>query len=162
MTKLTRDHARRQANRLQACPMLAPQSDEGKREVVDCLMRHCQSAEHSETVMTQFLDGALHVQNSIAELAAIAHATRQNDQPPPGCDRCYLGPDVFTGEVRWASFISVDRRDGLSSAHRCSCARGQFLNAADVARQVAQLEQPKAARMTSAGDAMKRAAGDES
>ena len=160
MTKLTRDHARRQANRLQACPMLAPQSDEGKREVVDCLMRHCQSAEHAETVMTQFLDGALHVQNSIAELAAIAHASRQNDQPPPGCDLCYLGPDFSTGEVRWAAHVSVDR-NGLAFARRCSCARGQYLNAADVVRAAALPGQGKSAHVASAGDAMKRAAEDQ-
>ena len=133
--KLTRQDAQQQAKRLQSCPMLAPQSDEGRKEIVDCLMRHCQSAEHAQAVMTQFLDEAIHVQGPVtAWLAASARQTRKSDQAPTGCARCWLGPDFNTGEVRWAAHVSTDR-DGISFAMRCDCERGQWLKIRDGERR---------------------------
>jgi hypothetical protein len=158
--KLTRQDAQKQAKRLQACPMLAPQTDEGRKEIVDCLMRHCQSAEHAETVMTRFLDEALHVNGAVtAWLAATAGQTRQADQPPPGCRQCWLGPDLSTGEVRWAAHISVQRGE-YSFATRCDCERGQWLQRCDAERPIPErrtgamdsAKQINDGRMKSAGE----------
>jgi hypothetical protein len=149
--KLTREYARQQAARLQACPMLVPQSDKGRAEIIDCLLRHCQSAEHSAAVMTQFLDGSLNVRNPVAELATIARATQTTDQPPAGCDGCYLGTDIDTGEVRWAAHVFVERND-ISFARRCLCARGRYLRAADIGREKSNsISSPKPAQLSQIG-----------
>jgi hypothetical protein len=160
MTKFTRSMAQKQAARLQACAMLAPQSDEGRKEVIECLLRHCQSEEHAAETMTKFLDGALHVQNLTAELAALARETQRQEEPPVGCQECYLGPDVSTGEVRWAAHVGFER-DGLWFSHRCSCPRGRWLAAKDAERAQAKPEKRKPVKpMTPAADFLRRAAGD--
>ena len=138
MTKLTREHARKEGSRLQSCPMLAPQTNEGRREIVDCLMRHCQSEEHATSVMTEFLDTAVNIKGTLTSwLAAIALRTRVPDDIPPGCDRCYLGPDMSTGEVRWAAHVSFDLPSGYTASRRCTCDRGRWLSQRDAERPVA-------------------------
>jgi hypothetical protein len=158
MKQLTRDFARAQGKRLQASPMMAPQSKEGVREIVDCLMRHCQSEEHAERTITAFLDGATEPKNLTAELAAIARRSQIPDQLPAGCPRCFLGPDVDSGEVRWAAHVP-GVRGGYSVALRCECERGEWLAAKDQERKAAN---PPAERAAPIGreDWMKKAAGD--
>jgi len=143
MTKLTREIARKQAARLQSNPMLAPQSDDGRREIVDLLLRNCQSGEHAEAVMTAFLERARKVENVTAEIATIARATATAEQAPAGCERCYLGPDVSTGEVRYAAHVSrivggydvATRCDGIGGI---GCPRGQWLSARDRERRTVE------------------------
>ncbi len=138
---LTRELARKEAARLQASPMLAPQSDEGRREIVDCLMRHCTDEEHARAVMTELLDSVERPQSITAEIATIARKTLHRDCPPPGCHLCCMGEDPITGAVRWASHVSVDVR-GYPCARRCTCQRGRWL--ADCDRQ----QQPETPRPT--------------
>lgn len=133
--ELTRESARRQAMRLQSSALLAPKSDEGRTEIIDCIMRHCQSAEHAELVMTAVLDGSIDVKNMTAEIAAVAKRTRKAEVPPNGCERCAIDPDINTGESRWSPYVSVSR-NGCAFARRCDCARGRWLAAADRAREV--------------------------
>jgi hypothetical protein len=160
---INRSDARKQAARLQASPMLQPQTDEGCREIVDCLMRHCQSAEHAAAVMTQVLDSALEVKGPItAWIASIARGSQVADQAPAGCEHCYLGPDINTGEVRWAFHVSITSRYGITSAGRCTCERGRWLAAKDAERATTapvDAKKPKHEHPEDADWAMK-AAGD--
>lgn len=128
--RITRESAQKQAKRLMACPALAPQSDEGKREVVDCLMRHCQSPEHAAEVMTAFLDTAIDPRNITAELASIARQSRLDDALPTGCPACTLEPDEATGAPRYASHVTGER-NGYDIAARCKCPRGISLKERD-------------------------------
>jgi hypothetical protein len=57
---------------LNAAPALAPRTEGGCIEIVDCLMRHCQSDQHAECVITELLETAVRLQNLVAELVAIA------------------------------------------------------------------------------------------
>lgn len=160
--KLSRDDARKQGKRLQSCPMLAPQTEEGVKEIIDCLMRNCQSAEHAANVMTQVLDSALEVKGPItAWIASTARQSQIADQAPAGCDQCYLGPDMDTGEVRWAYHVPVDI-GGYSRAARCCCQRGRWLYARDTQRFAEQPEEPRKQRggLGAAADWAKQAAGD--
>lgn len=138
MTKLTREIARKQAGRLRSCPILTPRDEAAaevfRREVVDALMRNCQSGEHAETVVTQFLETARDPKNATAELVAIARATATAEQPPAGCERCYLGPDLDTGVVRYAAHVSRTVA-GYDVAGRCECVRGRWLAAKDAERR---------------------------
>jgi hypothetical protein len=136
-TTLTRELARQQAARLQSSPMLAPQSDEGRREVVNILMRHCQNAEHAATVLTALLEECRDPRNLTAELVAIARNTKRKDNLPPGCDACYAGEDL-DGAPSWLPFVTVQIR-GYSAGRRCACARGQWLSARDRQREAEQL-----------------------
>jgi hypothetical protein len=127
--KLTRKEAQQQAKRIAANPMLIPQTDDGAKELVDCLIRHCANTDHAERAMTAFLDGARDPKNLTAELAACAAATRQADSLPPGCERCrYEDPE--TGETRYRSHLSRTVR-GYDVSQRCTCERGQALAAGD-------------------------------
>jgi hypothetical protein len=114
--RLARHDAKRQAARIDACPALAPQTDEGRNEVTECLMRNCQDAEHARLVVTRLLDDVLECQNLTAEIAIIAQATRKQDPLPPGCNRCKGEPFIGGPDGLWT---------------RCTCARGQALRARD-------------------------------
>ena len=156
MMKLTRQVAQRQAARLQACPMLVPQSDEGRREVVDSLLRNCQSEEHCVAVLTEFLDTALHVQNVTAELAAIARRTQRSDQAPAGCAQCDLGPDPFSGEQRWAAHLAEER-----GARRCECDRGRWLAAREHERTADSKPRKKGGGLERIRDGKVEAGGEQ-
>jgi len=136
---LTREVARQQAARLQSSPMLAPQSGIGRSEIVDCLLRHCQDAQHCSDVMTTLLDAIVDPKNVTAEIAAIAGRTRRADQAPPGCERCCAGEDVATGAMTWLPFVHVKIK-GYSCGRRCSCARGRWLAEGDRARALQEAE----------------------
>ncbi len=140
MTTLTRELARQQAARLQSSPMLAPQSDEGRREVVNVLMRHCQNAEHAEMVMTALLEECRDPRNLTAELVAIARNTKRKEDLPAGCDACSAGNDL-DGVPSWLPFVVVEI-NGYSSGRRCTCARGRWLFARDRQREAEQLPSP--------------------
>jgi hypothetical protein len=137
--KLTREQARKEGARLQASVMLAPQSDEGRREIVDCLLRNCQDARHAAEVITAVLDDAIRPQNLTAEIAAIARRCQHPELAPPGCDLCALGEDLGTGAMRWAPFVSIRIR-GYECAQRCTCARGRWLASKDEEREQERTE----------------------
>jgi hypothetical protein len=168
MPKLTRDHARAQAARLQANPILAPQSDAGRTELIDCLMRNCQSSEHCAAAMTALLDGSIEfpreMETTTARLAFCARRLQIAETAPAGCDRCYLGPDVTTGEIRWYAHVPGER-NGYTYAARCDCERGKWLAARDRERLATEArgDRKPVARHEHAADAdwQKRAAGDE-
>jgi hypothetical protein len=109
---LTREQAQRQAARLDASPTIAPRTEEGLTELVDCLLRCCQNEEHARTVITQLLDGVPRLQSLTAEIVAIAAATRKRAALPPGCEICQGAPWLMGGQ---------------NGAVRCSCARGEAL-----------------------------------
>jgi hypothetical protein len=141
--------------------MLAPQTLEGKKEIVECLLRNCQSEEHAVTVMTRVLDGALRVEGPItAWIASVARQTQTYDRAPAGCDLCYLGPDVTTGEVRWAEHVSV-QIGGYDCARRCTCDRGGWLAAKDLERGAAKPAARARHEHPADADWRKRAAGDQ-
>lgn len=161
MTRLTREKAQEQAARLMANPMLAPQSKEGKKEIVDCLLRHCQGEEHAADVMTRFLDTARDPRNLTAEIAAMARETQTAEEAPAGCFGCEIGEDPNTGEMRWASHVPRDGKGGISCAVRCECDRGLWFTAKDRERAQAQPEKRKPARQQLAhADFARLAAGD--
>lgn len=100
------------ASRLLANPALAPQSDEGITEVIDCLMRHCRSEEHAAEVVTEFLDTATDPRNITAELAGIAKRTRVDMNAPmgfPGCELC-----------DYSGWLHIER-NGYDFSEACSC-----------------------------------------
>lgn len=142
--------------------MLAPQTDEGRREIVDCLQRHCQNAEHAAAVMTRVLDSAMEVKGPItAWIAATARDTGAGERAPDGCWRCEIGPDVETGEMRWANHVPTEWK-GYTCARRCLCERGKWMAAKDKARAseaTRELQGPRTG-MSTADDWAKRAAGD--
>lgn len=76
---MKRDFVRDQVLRLMANPMLAPQTDEGTREVIDCLMRNCAAEADCLATVTAFLDFAVNPRNITAELASIARKNRRLD-----------------------------------------------------------------------------------
>lgn len=164
MSKLNRIDAIKQAKRLQSCPMIAPQTDEGRREIVDCLVRHCQSAEHADSVMTRFLDEALKVEGPVtAALANIARQVPSGEEAPAGCERCFSGKNPVTGEKLYAHHVGRDVPGGYSVAVRCSCERGRWLASREQGNGAgAGSDRKPATRHEHANDAdwAKRAAGD--
>lgn len=144
--KLTRQQAQQQVFRLTANPMLTPQSDDGLKEIVDCLLRHCESIEHAEATMTAFLDSSPNPRNVTAELAAAAKLAKSGPSLPDGCDLCrYREP--LTGLIKYRSHISVVVR-GYESSKRCACPRGQALEAADRRRDAEQKQRLAAQGIT--------------
>lgn len=130
--KLTREIAQAEAARLQSSVMLCPQSKEGRAEIVDCLLRNCQDAEHARRTMTQLLDNALEVKGALtAWIANFARAGLSPEQPPPGCSRCDAGPQWPDGAQGWSAFVSARGRNGVE---RCDCERGQWMAAKDADR----------------------------
>lgn len=129
--KISEAAAKKQAKRLMANPMLAPQSPEGQLEIMNCLMRHCESPEHAERTMTELLDGTRDPRNITAEIAAAARLTRKGAALPAGCDRCRY-TDVDTGQVQYYAHVS-GTRNGYDYAERCGCARGRALRHLDTA-----------------------------
>ena len=146
MSKLTRAEAQKQARRLQSAPMLAPQSDDGRKEIVDCLLRHCADAAHDQRAMTRVLDGTLDPRNLTAEIAAAAAESRSVPvvELPPGCARCTLDPDLITGAARYASHIS-EPGELYDVSRRCDCARGRSLASRDAEHGAAVSERARAA-----------------
>jgi hypothetical protein len=143
MKTLSRSDAQAQGRRLQASPALAPQSEDGRKEIVDCLLRNCVDVEHARRTMTYLLDNCEDPRNLTAALRSAAESTRNVQQAlPDGCDRCRLDPDPQTKAPRWMAHVPEDR--GLvSCAVRCDCARGQWLSRRDRERQNDQPEVPK-------------------
>jgi len=137
MQKLTREYARAQVQRLLANPMIAPQSDEGAREIIDCLMRHCETAEHAQATMTIFLDQTPEPRNVTAELASAAQRALNGPILPPGCEACAY-KDPLTGVTLYYSHLAIDGAGKYSAVVRCTCARGKLLQAADRQRDEAQ------------------------
>jgi hypothetical protein len=128
----TEQHVKEQCKRLSSLPMIEPKTPEGKREIKDTLLRNCQSNEHVTEVITRFLEGDEDPGcMPIAALVRIAKKTRRVDEPPPGCHRCGLGPDEFTGEMRWAPHIAIDMGKNYSFASRCDCERGLWFQDRD-------------------------------
>lgn len=101
------------------------------REVLDALLRNCQSDEHAEEVVTAFIEKPHFPGDVIADLVAIARVTQKLDQPPAGCGICEIGADITTGEMRWAAHVTGIRANGTTYAARCACARGQWYRNAD-------------------------------
>lgn len=139
MNKLTRDEAQKQAKRLMANPILVPQTKDGMTEVINCLMRNCQDGPHCAETMTALLDGSVEFPRDLETTTArLSYAARRLQQPevaPAGCDRCYLGPDVTTGEIRWYAHVPGER-NGYSMAVRCGCERGAWLSDRDRLRAI--------------------------
>lgn len=158
--KLTREVAREQAARLQASVMLAPQSDVGRSEIVECLLRNCSDREHAEQTMTLVLDNARDIRNLPAEIASIAQRTRNPGQPPPGCEQCTLGEDRETGARKWLPYVSRDYK-GYAFAGRCTCDRGKWLATQDALRESGASEPPRRGTMAPA-DYQLTAAGRDS
>lgn len=143
MGNLTREQARKQAKRLLANAMLTPQSDDGIAEIIDCLMRHCNTAEHAGRTMTEFLDSARDPRNVTAEIAAAAERVAEPVKLPEGCDTCrYVDESGATG---YRPHVVVANRC-TEALGRCSCARGRTLLATDRKRDADQRE-----RMASRG-----------
>lgn len=118
-------------------PLLAALNADGKREIGLALLRHCQSDAHVAAVVETFLETVLEWRNPIAELVRIAHDTEDHGAAPAGCDRCRLGEDVDTGEMRWAPHVNVTIGP-YDYAARCPgpedgppCPRGAWLWARD-------------------------------
>lgn len=157
----TEKHVKTECKRLAAAVMIEPKSAEGKREVVDALLRNCQSDEHVTSVMTAFLEGSRECQNLIAELVSIARRTQTTDQAPAGCDTCLLGPDLETGEMRWAPHVAVVTGSN-TAATRCSCDRGRWFAAKDVERRslAPPAKRQQSGSFTRPADFAKLAAGD--
>lgn len=163
MKKLSRTDAQAQGRRLQANPMLAPQSIEGVKEIVDCIMRNCQDVEHASRTMSQVLDNCRDPRNLTAEIKAAAVETLRIPQAVPGgCEVCRLEPDPLTGAARWMAHVPLER-NGYTYAVRCSCARGQWLKRRDQERETEQqcARQPEGRHEHPAdADVMRIAAGD--
>lgn len=125
---LNRKDAQSQAKRLNACPMLAPQSDEGRKEIVDCLMRNCMDADHAQRTMTLFLDTSDHIHGAVtAEIAIAARQTENNSsEVPQGCRDCWsgVGPD---GKDKWEAWPRMVLVRGYEVSARCECERGKWL-----------------------------------
>jgi len=137
--KLTRSEAQEQAARLMACPMLAPQSPEGRREIVDSLLRHCVDQAHAERTMTRFLDTAADIRGALtAVLTQTAEETRKGPVLPDGCPECWTGVDPATGKDTWAPYPRMRTIRGCDYSQRCTCARGAWLAANDKARALRQ------------------------
>ena len=120
--------AERQAARLDAAPALAPKTQQGRDEVIDCLVRNCRNEDEARRVITAVLDGVCRCQNLTAEIAAIAREIRSPEQLPPGCAACKVGPGL------WAPFVTTEHPGGFGSA-RCTCPRGKWLAAHDRNRE---------------------------
>lgn len=135
MGKLTRDQARKAMKRIFANPMLAPQSEEGTKEIIDCLIRNCRDQAHAEQTMTVFLDNAKDPRNTTAEIKAAAGVVDkenwENETPPSGCDKCTV-TDI-NGERFLAHVIRLSST-GIEYAGRCSCVRGRWLASRDLRR----------------------------
>ena len=115
---MTRDQAAKQADRINACPAMAPKTKQGGAEIVDCIMRCCSDEDHARLVVTQLLDTVQRFQSLTAEIAIIAHTTRKQQPLPEGCDLCH--------NAYW-----VDEPGFLSVFARCTCARGRALRNLD-------------------------------
>jgi hypothetical protein len=128
--KVTKDGCKRQVARLALVPVFRPPTKAAVEGWVNCLMRHCQDDAHAERAMTAMLETVVETTNPLAQFCAIARQLLDHGKPPAGCDRCFVGPDGTTGEVRWAAHVSFDPPGGGNSyAARCDCARGQWLSA---------------------------------
>jgi hypothetical protein len=157
MKNLIRPDATKEAKRLQACPALAPQSDEGRKEIVDCLMRHCEDYGHASRTMTHVLDNCPEPRNLLAEIKAAAVETlHMPESVPDGCDHCRLEPDPITHKPRWMAHVPGER-NGYSMAVRCACARGKWLLRRDQERGAPAPEQHGGLPMP---DVRRIAAGD--
>jgi hypothetical protein len=160
MKKLTRNDAQAQARRLQSSPMLAPQSAEGRTEIVECILRHCADVEHAARAMTHVLDNCTDPRNLTAEIRSAAETTANTPQTlPPGCEACRLEPDPMTGAERWMAHIPGER-NGYSCAVRCTCERGDWLLRRDEEKRAIDpgVRQPR--RPVLSQDLMRIAAGD--
>lgn len=152
-------HIKAECKRLGSIPMVEPKTREGKQEWVDVLLRNCQSDEHVTAVMTAFLENVADYQNPIAEVARIARSTQSHGEAPAGCDRCAVGPDVSTGEMRWAAHVPAFR-GGYSCAERCDCPRGVWLTRKDADRLNVPAPERKPPTKIDPPDYAKLAAGD--
>lgn len=156
----TESHIKTQCQRLGSVPMIEPKTKEGKREWMEVLLRNCQSDEHVTAVMTAFLENVADYRNPIAEIAKIAKSTWEFAKPPAGCDYCAIGPDVTTGEMRWATHVPVER-GGISAVSRCECPRGIWFSRKDSERSsVAVVERKPSLAQVDLPDFGKLAAGD--
>ncbi len=130
----TKEHVKSECNRMfAAIPLIASIDKRGKEAIVDALLRHCQNNEHVTLVLQKFSENVTDWRNPVAELVRIARENGISGLAPAGCDRCALGPDITTGEMRWAAHVSVKRGEYDSSA-RCpgpdggtECLRGKWL-----------------------------------
>lgn len=158
----TKDFCKTQVGRLSVTPLFAPKTRQAGEDWLNTLMCHCQSNDHAERVMTQFLENCTEAKNPLAEIVIIARETERHDEPPPGCSECELGPDETTGEMRWAAHIGGER-NGVSCAVRCVCDRGKWLLAKDVERMKSAGKKPvkRTAPMTRVRDAKTLAAGNQ-
>jgi hypothetical protein len=162
MKKLSRTDAQAQGRRLQANPMLAPQSKEGVTEIVDCIMRNCRDVEHAVRTMTAVLDNCTDPRNLTAEIKrAAGEALNVPQALPDGCEVCHLEPDPLTGAARWMAHVPGERK-GYSCAVRCTCARGQWLSRRDQERSADHLARKPEAKHEHPADAdwARKAAGD--
>lgn len=131
MKTLTRRQAQKEAKRLVVNPALSPQTEDGVKEIIDCLMRHCEDQNHAERAITRFLDTAGDNRNLTAELTAAAKATGDVEPPPPGCLNCMV--DLEDG-FYYLSHIVRTSSSGIEFAGRCTCPRGRWLASRDLWR----------------------------
>lgn len=160
----TKQHCKTQAWRVMNFCKAAKEDDQAAqvaREVLEALLRNCQSDEHATAVVTAFIESPHYPGDVIADLVAIARRTEQHEQPPAGCDHCAIGPDVSTGEMRWASHVSLELASGVSYAARCQCPRGLWLLKQDAKRANEPAPQPRKAPKPERPDVRQLAAGED-
>lgn len=162
---ITEKGCRNQIARLSTVPLYVPSGDAAllktwTREWLSVMQNNCQSDEHCAAAMSALLTETIHCENPLASFVAIARSTWSGDQAPPGCDRCRIGPDLTTGEMRWASHVSAER-NGCDCAVRCDCARGRWLAVKDGERKAAAPESRKSKQLQKPNaDFQRRAAND--
>lgn len=162
----TKTGCKQQLTRLMRFTREGRNEDEGERaalsrEVLDALLRNCQSDEHAADVVTRFIETPHYPGDVIADLVSIARSTEKHDQPPAGCDQCAIGPDISTSEMRWAAHVAGTRPDGTTYAMRCGCARGLWYRKSDSGVKPAVDLQRKPPKRLEPVDGRKLAAGDE-
>ena len=140
--KTTKNHVKAQVARIfNSCPILSPKDPRAATaqasEVIETLMKFCQSDEHVTETVSGFIQNTLQCQNLIAELVVYAGKTQRGDVAPAGCEHCDLGVDADTGIQQWAPHVTIEREYPLGSGQmvqcgaRCACLRGKWLAAMD-------------------------------
>jgi hypothetical protein len=131
--QITREQAKKAIGRVSGLSFF-PATVGGIGELVDVLQEVARSDGHAARMMDRWLS-PLSVEDDVgsvsrhapkpADLRHLARTTEVREQLPPCCSRCHGQSD----------FVIVERRDGVTGAARCACARGLALAAADALRE---------------------------
>lgn len=132
----TREFTQREcAHVFAAIPLIASLDRDGAKAIVDALLRNCQDNEHVARTLRRFSESATDWKNPVAELVAIARESEMSGEAPAGCDRCSLGEDPETGEMRWEYFVRTRIKGQYEFSGRCSCPRGRWFAELDRRRR---------------------------